>query len=158
MVGWRTAAAAAGADTGGGRALHRVEAFVAEAQAQLHELVQWLSAVSFQVMLVVHALLILSACWLALARHWWSTAAAWLGVIGFGLAWLGVNGRWEGRVVYPVTAEHGLTEADLMVPVVIAAALLIRGLRYLGRAWLRRRQERISAGVPSVFRTMWPKF
>jgi len=119
--------------------------------------VQRLSEVSFQTMLTVHALLVLSACWLALSRRRWTTFLAWLAVIGFSLVWLGVNRHWEGRTLYVFTPHHGLTQADLIVPVVIAVALLIRGLRYLGRAWRRHRQERISAGVPSVFRTMWPK-
>lgn len=118
---------------------------------------QRLSAVDVQTMLAVHALLILSACWLAFSRRWWTTALAGLATIGFSLIWFGVNHQWEGRILYEVAPKHGLTQADLEVPLALAAALLIRWVRYLGRAWTRRRQERISAGIPSVFRIMWPK-
>jgi hypothetical protein len=119
--------------------------------------VQRLSVVDVQTMLAVHALLILSACWLAFCRRWWTTVPAALAVTGFSLLWLGVNQRWEGRTLYVFSATHGLTEADLVIPVVIGAALVVRTLRYLTRTWLRWRRERIRAGVPSVLRTMWPR-
>ena len=148
---------AAGGRAGGGTELRWVERFIPAAEAHLEELVQRLSVVDVQTMLVVHALLTLSACWLAFSRRWWTTFPAWLAVIGFSLLWFGVNNRWEGRILYEVSPHHGLTQADLLVPVLIAAALLVRGLRFLGRAWARRRQDRISAGIPSVFRVMWPR-
>jgi hypothetical protein len=78
-------------------------------------------------------------------------------VTGFSLLWFGVNGRWEGRILYSLSPHHGVTEADLMVPALLAVALVVQGIRFLGRAWGRRRQARISAGIPSVFRTMWPR-
>jgi hypothetical protein len=134
-----------------------VEVWVPQIRAHLHELVERLAGVSFQTMLAVHALLVLSACALAFSRKLWQTILAWIAVVGFGLIWFGVNIHWEGRVLYRFAPGHGLTQADLVVPVVIAIALLIRGLRYLGRAWLVRREQRRRAGVPTVFRVMWPK-
>ena len=146
-----------GGPTGGGTELRWVERFIPTAEVHIHELVQRLAAVDVQTMLAVHALLTLSACWLAFARRWWTTIPAWLAVIGFSLLWFGVNNRWEGRILYEFSPSHGLTQADLVVPALIAAALLVRGIRHLGRAWSRRRRERISAGIPSVFRIMWPR-
>ena len=108
-------------------------------------------------MLTVYALLILSACWLALSRRRWATGLAGFAVIGFSLTWFGVNHRWEGRILYSVAPRHGVTEADLVVPIAIGIALGVRGIRAVARAWMRYRRERISAGVPSVFRTMWPE-
>jgi hypothetical protein len=108
-------------------------------------------------MLVVHALLILSACWFAFSRRRWTTIPAGLAVIGCSLVWFPVNKRWEGRILYEFAPSHGLTEADLMVPVAIVIALVIRGIRAIVRAWMRFRRERIDAGVPSVLRTMWPQ-
>jgi hypothetical protein len=142
---------------GGGTALRWLETFVPRAEAYLGLLLHRLSLVSFQTMLAVHALLIMSACWLAFARNRWSAAAAGLAVIGFSLTWFGVNHRWEGRVLLVFSPGHGLTEADLLVPVAIALALVIRGLRFVGRSVARRRRERRAAGVPTVLRTMWPK-
>jgi hypothetical protein len=122
----------------------------------VHDLVQRLSMAGVQTMLAVHALLILSACWLAFSRRTWATILAALAVIGVSLVWFAVNHRWEGRILYDVSAHHGITQADLQVPAVIAIALVVRGIRGIARAWMRFRQERIDAGVPSVFRTMWP--
>jgi hypothetical protein len=143
--------------SGGGTALHRLHALIARAEQFVHDLAQRLSAVELQTMLAVHALLVLSACWLAFSRRWWTTTLAWLGVIGFSLLWFGVSHRWEGRIVYEVSPNHGLTEADLVVPVLVAAALVVRCVRFTGRALLRLRQQRLNAGVPTAFRTMWPK-
>ena len=134
-----------------------MEVWAPQLRARLHELLQQLAGVSFQTMLAVHALLVLSACALAFSRKRWQTTLAWIAVLGFGLIWFGVNSRWEGRTLYIFAPTHGLTQADLVVPVAIAIALLIRGLRYLGRAWLARREQRRRDGVPSVFRVMWPK-
>jgi hypothetical protein len=130
---------------------------ITRAEANLHELAHRLATVDVQTMLMVHALLTLSACWLAFARRWWSVIPAVLAVTGFSLLWFGVNGRWEGRILYSLSPHHGVTEADLMVPALLAVALVVQGIRFLGRAWGRRRQARISAGIPSVFRTMWPR-
>jgi hypothetical protein len=137
--------------------LRRVAEFGPWAEAHLHQVMQRLSAVDVKTMLSVHALLILSGCWLAFSRRRWATILAGLAVIGFSLVWFGVNHRWEGRILYQVAPTHGVTEADLVVPAVIGMALLVRGIRGIARAWMRFRQERISAGVPSVFRTMWPE-
>ena len=157
MVGLRTTASSPWRLTGGGTALRWLESFVPRIAAHLHDLVQRLSTAGLQTMLTVHALLLLSACWLAFSRHRWATTLAWLAVIGFSLIWFGVNQQWEGRILYNFSPTHGLTEADLTVPVVIAAALAVRGVRWVGRTWIRWRQARISAGVPSVLQTMWPK-
>ncbi|HST85854.1 MAG TPA: hypothetical protein VLL08_29220 [Kineosporiaceae bacterium] len=142
--------------SGGGIALRWVEEFRPWAEAHVHDLVQRLSSVDVQTMLTVHALLILSACWFAFSRRAWATILAALAVIGFSLVWFGVNHRWEGRILYEVAPHHGLTEADLQVPAAIAIALVVRGIRGMARTWMRFRRERIEAGVPSVFRTMWP--
>jgi hypothetical protein len=123
----------------------------------VHEVVHRLSLVSVQTMLAVHALLILSGCWLAFSRRRWQTVLAWPAVLAFSLVWLVVNHRWEGRILFGISPNHGVTQADLVVPVVIAAAVVVRTLRLIGRTWHRHRQERISAGVPSAFRVMWPE-
>jgi hypothetical protein len=135
-----------------------VEAWLPRAEAFGHELLHRLSVVSVQTMLAVHGLLVASACWLAFSRGRWRTLLAWVAVAGCSLTWFAVNNRWEGRTLYTVAPTHGLTEADVMVPALVAAALTIRGLRYLGRAWQERRAQRRAAGVPTVFRTMWPKW
>src|SRR3954452_25117992 len=120
--------------TGGGGELRWVERFIPVAEAHLHDLVHRLAVVDVQTMLAVHALLILSACWLAFSRRWWTTIPAWLSVIGFSLIWFGVNHKWEGRVLYEFSPKHGLTQADLVAPVAIAVALVVRALRFLARA------------------------
>jgi hypothetical protein len=145
-------------DQGGGTALHWVEVWVPRVGAFLHDLAHRLSVVDVRTMLAVHALLVASACWLAFSRGWWKTLLAWITVLTCSLTWFGVNNQWEGRTLYTVSPTHGLTEADLMVPALIGVALTIRLLRYLGRAWLARREQRRAAGVPTVFRTMWPKW
>jgi hypothetical protein len=132
--------------------------WVPRAEAFGHHLLHRLSAVDVRTMLAVHALLVASACWLAFSRGRRRTVLAWTAVLGCSLTWFAVNNRWEGRTLYTVTPTHGLTEADLMVPALIAVALAIRLLRFVGRAWLARRAQRRADGVPTVFRTMWPKW
>jgi hypothetical protein len=132
--------------------------WASRAEAFLHDLAHRLSVVNVQTMLAVHALLVAAACWLAFSRGRWKTLLAWMAVLAFGLTWFAVNNRWEGQTLYVVSPSHGLTEADLMVPALVAVALTIRLLRYLGRAWLMRRAQRRADGVPTVFRTMWPKW
>jgi hypothetical protein len=143
---------------GGSTALDWVQAHVRTADAQLQLLGHRLETVDLQTMLAVHALLVASAVALALARRRWTTLLAALCVLGCSPVWLAVNQQWEGRVLIKVSSTHGITQADLTVPAVIGVALMVRWLRYLGRATLRRRAERRAAGVPSVFRIMWPKF
>jgi hypothetical protein len=145
-------------DQGGGTTLHWIDVWVPRVAAHLHELLHRLSVVNVQTMLAVHTGLVASACWLAFSRGRWKTLLAWIAVVAFSLTWFGVNNRWEGRILYTVAPTHGLTEADLMAPALIAAALVIRGLRYLGRAWRERRAQRRAQGVPTVLQTMWPKW
>lgn len=120
------------------------------------DLLQRLSTVDFQTMLEVHALLVLSACWLAFSRRRWTTILAWLAVLGFSFAWFGVNQQWEGEILYSFSPTHGLTRADLLVPQVIGIALAVRGVRFAGRTVAKWRRDRISAGAPSILRTRWP--
>ena len=68
-----------------------MEVWAPQLRARLHELLQQLAGVSFQTMLAVHALLVLSACALAFSRKRWQTALAWIAVLGFGLIWFGVS-------------------------------------------------------------------
>jgi hypothetical protein len=135
-----------------------VQVHVRLADTQLQWLGHRLETADPQTMLAVHALLVASAVALALARRRWTAWLAAICVLGCSPVWLAVNQQWEGRVLLKVSATHGITQADLTVPAVIGIALIIRSLRYLGRATVRRRAERRAAGVPSVFRIMWPKF
>lgn len=55
-------------------------------------------------------------------------------VVAAGVAWWLVNGPVEGPVLHVVTPTHGLTVADLLVPPLVALAVLAavrrrRGLR-----------------------------
>jgi uncharacterized membrane protein YphA (DoxX/SURF4 family) len=91
-----------------------------------------LAQVDVQTMLTVHGLLVASACWLVVARRWRTPVAA-LAVGFFSYLWFGVNQRWEGRVLFSFSPTRGLTEADMVVPVVVGIALLLR----IGRRRLR---------------------
>ena len=135
-----------------------VQAHIRAADAQLELLGHRLSTADPQTMLAVHALLVASAVALALARRRWTALLAAICLLGCSPVWLAVNQQWEGRTLLKVSATHGITQADLTVPAVIGIALMVRWLRYLGRSAVRRRAERRAAGVPSVFRIMWPKF
>jgi hypothetical protein len=143
--------------SGGGVALHWVDVWGPRLHVRVHELALQLAGVSVQTMLAVHALLILSACWLAFSRGRWRPILAGIAVVSCSVVWFGVNGRWEGRTLYIVSPTHGVTQADLVAPACIAIAFVVRGLRYLGRAWLQRREQRRRDGVTTVFRIMWPK-
>lgn len=94
-----------------------------------------LTVVGFQTMLAVHALVILSGCLLASARSRWSAGLAGLALAACSLVWFGVNQRWEGRTLMRVSATHGITQADLVVPVVLGLAL---GWRALRNRWAAR--------------------
>lgn len=65
--------------------------------------------------------LLLAATALSLRRP-----APWsVGLVGAaGIAWWLVNGPVEGIVLVEVTPDHGLTTADLLVPPLVAVAVL----------------------------------
>lgn len=115
--------------------MHWAELFARQAELRLDAHLQRLSRVDVQTMLLVHALLVLSACGLAFTRRWWTTIAAMVALAGCSVVWFGVNQHWEGRVLFAFSATHGLTQADLAVPVLTGAALVVRGLLALGRRW-----------------------
>ncbi|MCC3323145.1 hypothetical protein FOB84_18555 [Gordonia bronchialis] len=69
--------------------------------------------------LVLLNLLIVTGAW-CLARPGYPAAAV---LVGLGFAWLFWNGPLEGRVLYSVNSQHGLTESDLLSVV----AFLIAG-------------------------------
>ena len=58
--------------------------------------------------------------------------------------WFLMNGMLEGRVLYSVTPDHGLTEADLLS----AAALGISAWGFRATARNRRRRERRARPAP----------
>jgi hypothetical protein len=93
--------------------------------AHLTQLTDRLAQVGFQTMLTVHGLLVAAACWLVVARRWQTPVAA-VAVGFFSCLWFAVNQRWEGRVLFAFSDSHGLTEADMVVPVVVGIALLLR--------------------------------
>lgn len=67
--------------------------------------------------------------------------APWsVGLVGAaGIAWWLVNGPVEGIVLVEVTPDHGLTTADLLVPPLVAVAVL---------ALVRRNRRTSSAAGP----------
>jgi len=107
--------------------LHWAETLAqADHRIEVHQ--QRLSAVNRPTMLTVLALLTTSGCWLALSRGRW-TAVASLVFVGSSVAWFGVNQKWEGRTLAAFSPTHGLTQADLAVPLTIGSALAVRRLR-----------------------------
>lgn len=115
------------------------------------ELLDRLSQVGVPTRLTVYTLLVVSASGLARARGRWTAAAA-AGFAVTAATWFGVNGRWEGRVLYVITSDHGLTEADLAVPVLLGLALLARAGRSLHSRYgygygYGRRQENSSKEI-----------
>jgi len=101
------------------------------------ELLDRLSQVGVPTRLAVYTLLVVAAWGLARARGRWTAEAA-AGFAVTAATWFGVNGRWEGRVLYVITSDHGLTEADLAVPVLLGLALLARAGRSLHHRYGRR--------------------
>jgi hypothetical protein len=110
------------------------------------------SDVSLHTMVLVFALLLLSGALAALTRGRWTSALSWLAMFALSLAWFQVNHRWEGDVLFVVSASHGLTEADLLVPAVISMALGIRLLRWAFTPISRPVGGSVSGAVSSVAR------
>ena len=102
-----------------------------EARALLGEVMRELPSVSPRTVRLVLALLVASGLWAAVARSWTLVPAA-LALVLSSLLWLRVDQHREGEVLIVLTPSHGVTQADLAVPAVIGAALLVRGARKLG--------------------------
>jgi hypothetical protein len=77
---------------------------------------------------VLFWLLVASGCWVALSRAR-APRTAWLSVVICSVAWLRWDKVREGRILVSFGATHGLTEADLIVPLVVCAAAATSGLR-----------------------------
>jgi hypothetical protein len=88
------------------------------------------SDVSVHTMVLVFVLLLVAGAEAALTRGRWTSSLSWLALGGLSVAWLQVNHHWEGDILYVVSASHGLTEADLLVPAVVSLALGTRLLRW----------------------------
>lgn len=73
---------------------------------------------------------------------WTGHPSALVGVVLLGVVWAQVDADFEGPVVLHLTADHGVVLADLLVPVVLAAA---------GAGWLchRRSSRRRRDQLPS---------
>lgn len=77
-------------------------------------------------MLVSGVALVLAGLALGLARRR-SSALAWAFAVAVtGVLWLRVSQQHEGAILVGFSREHGLTEADLLVPLVVLAAGLVR--------------------------------
>jgi hypothetical protein len=83
---------------------------------------------------LLFGLLIASGAWVALSRSR-RPIAAWSAVVVCSVAWLRVDRLREGRILVAFSPFHGLTEADLLVPVVVCLAAGVSGVR-------RRREAR----------------
>jgi hypothetical protein len=70
---------------------------------------------------LVFFLLIASAVWVALSRSQ-RAILPWTALIVASVAWLLVDHQVEGRILWTVMRWHGLTQADLVVPVFVLAA------------------------------------
>lgn len=91
-------------------------------------------------MLVSCVALVLAGLALGLARHR-SSALAWAFAVAVtGVLWLRVSQQHEGAILVGFSREHGLTEADLLVPLVVLAA----GLVQLARTRLSPRTPALS--------------
>ncbi|WP_308221056.1 hypothetical protein [Gordonia sp. ABSL49_1] len=76
--------------------------------------------------IVLLNLLVVTGAW-CLARPSYPAAAI---LTALGIAWLFWNGPLEGRILYSINLEHGLTESDLLS----AIAFVIAGVT----AWRKR--------------------
>jgi hypothetical protein len=112
---------------------------VAWGNAVLIAVLRRASEVNLPALHLVLGLLIASGCWVALSRAR-RPIAAWVALIICSVAWLRVDRLREGRILLVFTPFHGLTEADLLVPVVVCAAIAVSGLRGIRR---RRGAHRI---------------
>src|ERR1700760_3002508 len=77
-------------------------------------------------LLAALALLVASGLCLALVRGWILTGLAWLAVLVGGFAWLEGDQEHEGRILFPLSSSHGITQTDLVFPLVVVLALLLR--------------------------------
>ena len=99
-----------------------------------------LSELNFPHLRLVFWALIASGCWVALARPRFPLPA-WAAVIVCSVAWLRVDQQREGRLLVEFTPAHGLTEADLLVPVVVCSAAAANGLGGLIRGRFPRHRK-----------------
>lgn len=101
-----------------------------ETRALLGEVIRELPMVSPRTVRLVLALLVASGLWVAVARSW-TLVPAGLMLVVTSLVWLRVDQRREGEILFVLSPTHGVTQADLAVPAVIGAALLVRAARWL---------------------------
>ncbi|MBT0772129.1 hypothetical protein KIH74_24510 [Kineosporia sp. J2-2] len=95
--------------------------------------------------------LVLAGLFLALARTPRATLVCALAVAVTSFVWLRANQLHEGRVLVRFSASHGLTEADLLVPlVVITAGVCWLAGQTLRRRRLTRRRRRVRALLPTL--------
>jgi hypothetical protein len=107
----------------------------------LVEMLRDLTTVSPRTVRLVMALVIACGCWVVVARSR-SLVLAWLALVVSSLVWLRVDQREEGRVLFVVTAYHGVTQADLLVPAVAGIAVVLRAVHLAMRGHMRRRAAR----------------
>jgi len=81
--------------------------------------------------------LILAGVALAVSRRVPTTLVCVLVLAITSFVWFQVNHAREGVILLSFSPSHGLTEADLLVPVVVMVA---GGLWLLGQLWRRRRR------------------
>jgi hypothetical protein len=77
---------------------------------------------------IVFCLLIASGCWVTLSGAR-TPRLAWTAVTISSVAWLRWDRLAEGRILISFDHEHGLTQADLLVPLVVFLAAATSGLR-----------------------------
>jgi hypothetical protein len=87
-----------------------------------------LTAVSPRTVHLVAVLLIMCGCWVVVARSRPPLLLAWVALTVASLVWLRVNQHDEGRILYAFSPSHGVTEADLLVPTVVGAAVVLRAI------------------------------
>jgi hypothetical protein len=119
----------------------------AEARASVHNALQVLAAEPAMRWSCVA--LVLAGVALAFSRRAAATAVSLIALAVTGLVWLQVNHVREGVILLQFSRTHGLTEADLLLPVVLVIA---GSLWLLGQ--LSRRRRQLDVTVTRVHRSV----
>ena len=82
-------------------------------------------------MLLACVLLILAGLAVALTRRRATSVPAAFGLVLSSVIWLRVSQPREGTVLVLLAPTHGVTEADLLVPLVVGLAVTVRAVRGL---------------------------